>query len=93
MSKGESISVEDLTRREREVLILIGRGCSYGETARRLKPKISSRTVERYATQIRDKIGSSLPPLRAVILFYHENRGHFEDDGDPPDRWATGGLS
>jgi len=74
-SSDQESPLEDLTRREREVLNLIGKGYSYGQTARLLEPRISSRTVERYATNIRDKIGTDLPPLRAVIAFYHRQSG------------------
>jgi DNA-binding NarL/FixJ family response regulator len=62
-----------LTRREREILALIGRGLDNREIAARLV--LSVRTVERHVSNVYLKIGASGPSARAVAAAYAARHG------------------
>jgi DNA-binding NarL/FixJ family response regulator len=62
-----------LTRREREILALIGRGLDNREIADRLV--LSVRTVERHASNIYLKIGASGPSARALAATHAARQG------------------
>jgi DNA-binding NarL/FixJ family response regulator len=62
-----------LTRREREILALIGRGLDNREIAERLV--LSVRTVERHASNIYLKIGASGPSARALAATHATRQG------------------
>ena len=67
-----------LTRREREVVVLVGRDhLSYRKAGRQLA--ISPRTVRHYAERIRDMVGSALPPQKALSELFHSSPGLFTD--------------
>lgn len=81
----------ELTARQFDVLLLIGRddrtywdaaGSLRNRNLRRLDPEdipsISPRTVEQYATQIRDLVSIDDVPTRALRAFYRENREEIE---------------
>ena len=84
-----------LTPREREVVLLIGRDLlSYKAAAKRLVNRnqsrfgrearsISWRSVERYATRIRDRVGSELTPTRALRELYLEHMPILEQPERP----------
>ena len=72
--------VETLTPRKREVVELVGgEGLSYPEAAVRMGhyyrggDHISPETVRRYASEIRDEMGVSLTPQRAMWHLYHRS--------------------
>ena len=79
--------VTRLTEREREVVLLIGRfNLGYKAAAARLQNKhrnekqgISARTVRQYATQIRDAMGSALPPWNALHELYFVHQSSFDE--------------
>ena len=75
-----------LTRREREVVVLVGRDhLSYRKAARQLAHRhrgdetISPRTVRHYAERIRDMVGSVLPPQKALNELFHSSPDLFTD--------------
>ncbi len=82
-------SVAELTPRQLDVVVLIGRDdLSYQAAARQMRnrnlrrmadsldelPTVSPRTVEQYACQVRDAIGSTDIPTRALRAFYQAHR-------------------
>lgn len=80
--------VEQLTERQREVVVLIGRhNLSYKGAAQRLQNKhrnekgvaISPRTVRQYATEIRDAMGTGLPPWNALHELYFVHQESFKE--------------
>ncbi len=93
MASAVTISVSDLTPRQIDVVILIGRddlryqaaaakmrnrGMRWTETEFDDLPTISPRTVQQYAAEIRDLIGSDDVPTRALRQFYQQNREELE---------------
>lgn len=86
----KDFSIDDLTPRQRQTVLLIGEGYSYKTAAAQMKnrlpvewgeegpPSISHHTVRQYAVEVRDLMGSTLPPLRAVLDLYHSHREELE---------------
>lgn len=88
------VGVAELTPRQLDVLILIGRDdLSYAAAARQMRnrnlrrmadrldelPTISPRTVQQYAAELRDLIGSTDVPTRALRAFYQCNQKEIEE--------------
>lgn len=78
--------IDSLTARQRQVVILIGgRRQSYKSAAKQLEHlrsegerSISSHTVREYARDLRDLMGSDLPPRDALTELYWSFREAFE---------------
>jgi len=77
--------VNDLTPREREVVVLIGRDqLAYKAAARRMAhryrngERISEHTVREYARTIQRRVGSRLPPRAALTELYWSHRSQFD---------------
>lgn len=77
------VAVGDLTRREREVLALVGEGLSNPQIASRLY--VSPRTVEHHVGHLFDKLGVS---SRAALAAYAAK--HRAEIGEHPDVQAGG---
>ena len=87
---GSNLKPGDLTPRQREVVILIGKHrLSYKAAAKQLEnllscdpgqcgDHISWHTVRQYAVQIRDLMGSRLSPRDALTALYWEYRKSFD---------------
>ena len=58
---------QPLAARETEVLQLVSKGLSYGETARRLQPAVSENTVKAHMKHVLTKLGARSAP-HAVFL-------------------------
>lgn len=93
MSNATTVTVSELTPRQLDVVVLIGRDdLSYQAAARMLRnrnlrrmadrldelPTISPRTVQQYASEVRDLIGSTDVPTRALRAFYQANQEEIE---------------
>ena len=87
MKPKKEFQVRDLTPRELEVLVLVGKGYSYGKVARMLQNKatdreggegVSRRTVEQYAARIRDLMEVPLSPAKALMIYYQSHREELE---------------
>jgi len=84
--RNKGFSVKDLTPRQVEVLIMIGKGMSYNAAAAKLRNKgaddgrrISWRTVETYAIQIRDLMDCPFSPTKALMIYYQTHREELEN--------------
>lgn len=80
------VTVDDLTPRQRQVVVLIGgRRLSYKAAARLLTHRyhegahVSPGTVRQYANDIRHRIQSPLPPRDALTVFYGANKDRLDE--------------
>lgn len=73
----DSLTLDDLTPRQREIARLVGQGLMYEEIAKRLRnmkrqrdPKVSTRTVQAHVTEIARKLPEDGRGTYRRVLFW-----------------------